>query len=323
MQYRTLTGTGAKVSRLCMGSMTFGSQVDQGEANQMVHRALDAGINFFDTADVYNDGASEIILGKALEGHRDSVVLASKVRNPLGEHEHKDFGLSRWHIIRGVEASLKRLGTECLDILFFHQPDYDTPLEESLRAADELVRDGKVMYIGMSNHASWQICEALWVCDRDRYSPPVVTQVVYNLLTRGIEQEHLPFCKKMGLGVTVYNPLAAGLLTGKHSRTAGPAEGSRLQLSEGYYRRYWLDANWDATTKLLAVARKAGIDPVALAFQWLAAQEIVDSIVIGASRMEQLEENLSVWDGELSDDTLEACDAVWQKLRGPCYQYNR
>ena len=323
MKYRILTGTGAKVSRLCMGTMTFGSQVEECEAIQMVHRALDAGINFFDTADSYNNGASETILGKALKGHRDNVVLASKVRNPVGEHKHKDFGLSRWHILRGVEASLKRLGTDCLDICYLHQPDYDTPLEESLAAADQLVREGKVIYIGMSNYAAWQVCQALWICDRNRLHAPVVTQVVYNLLTRGIEEEFLPFCQSLGLGVTVYNPLAAGLLTGKHSHTKPPLEGTRFQLDAAYYERYWRDSNFDAAAELGEIAKQAGKKPVALAFQWLAAQEAVDAIIVGASKLEQLEENLSVWDGELSNDTLEACDVVWRKIRGPCFQYNR
>ena len=281
MKYRILTGTGAEVSRLCLGTMTFGAQADEAESVRMVRRALDAGINFFDTADAYTNGAAEVILGKALKGHRDGVVVASKVRQPMGEHPHKDHGLSRWHVIRGVEASLKRLGTECLDILYFHQPDYHTPLEESLSAADQLIRQGKVMYVGMSNHAAWQICQALWFCDRQR------------------------------------------LITGKHSRTEGPVQGSRLQLNQTYHQRYWLDANLDAVAELQEIAKGAGIKPVALAFRWLAAQQAVDSIVVGASRLEQLEENLSVWDGELSADTLEACDRVWAKLRGPSYQYNR
>lgn len=323
MKYRILTGTGAEVSRLCLGTMTFGAQADEAESVRMVRRALDAGINFFDTADAYTNGAAEVILGKALKGHRDGVVVASKVRQPMGEHPRKDYGLSRWHVVRGVEASLKRLGMECLDILYFHQPDYHTPLEESLSVADQLVRQGKVMYVGMSNHAAWQICQALWVCDRQRLIAPRVTQVVYNLLARGIEQELLPFCREQRIGVTVYNPLAAGLLTGKHSRTEGPVQGSRLQLNQTYHQRYWLDANLDAVAQLEEVAKGAGIKLVALAFRWLAAQQAVDSIVVGASRLEQLEENLSVWDGELSADTLEACDRVWAKLRGPSYQYNR
>lgn len=323
MQYRTLTGTGAAVSRICLGTMTFGSQVDEADAIRMVHRALDAGVNFIDTADVYNQGLSETIVGKALKGRRHGLVLASKVGNRVGPYELKDLGLTRWHIIHGVEASLKRLGTDCLDIYYLHRPDYNTPLEESLAAFDQLVCQGKVMYIGMSNYAAWQICRALWLCGRNRLNPPVVTQCPYNLLTRGIEQELLPLCREFGIGVTVYNPLAAGLLTGKHDHTQPPAQGTRFQLDPQYYHRYWLDSHFDGVTKLVEVAEQAGVKPTALALQWLAAQDIVDAILIGATRMEHLEENLSAWEGKLDEATLEACDRVWESIRGDSFRYNR
>jgi len=323
MQYRMLTGTGAEVSRICLGTMTFGAQAEESESIRMVHRALDAGINFVDTADSYGNGLSETVVGKALKGRRDGVVLASKVRNPVGEYEHKDVGLSRWHIIHGVEASLKRLATDCLDICYLHQPDYSTPLEESLAAFDQLVQQGKVIYVGMSNYAAWQVCRALWLGDRAHLQAPVVTQVVYNLLTRGIEQELLPFCRSLHVGLTVYNPLAGGLLTGKHNRSHPPTKGTRFQLKEEYHNRYWLDSHFDAVAELVQIAKQAGKEPVALALQWLAAQEAVDAIIIGVSRMEQLEQNLSVWEGELDEDTLEACERVWKKLRGDSFRYNR
>ncbi|MFC1717025.1 aldo/keto reductase [Candidatus Poribacteria bacterium] len=322
MEYRTLTGTGATVSRICLGTMTFGDQVEEADAIRMVHRALDAGVNYVDTADMYTDGNSEIITGKALKGKRDGVVLATKVGNQVGAYELKDDGLTRWHVINGVEASLKRMGVECIDIYYLHIPDYRTPLEETLAAFDQLVRQGKIMYVGMSNFASWQSCEALWICDKRNFSPPVVTQHVYNLVTRGIEQELIPFCRKFGLGLTVYNPLAAGLLTGKHSRKA-PTEGTRLQMNEYYYNRYWYNSNFDALTELMEIAEQAGKKPVELAFQWLAAQDIVDSILVGFSKMEHLEENLTAWQGELDDDTLAACDEVWAKVKGDSFQYNR
>jgi aryl-alcohol dehydrogenase-like predicted oxidoreductase len=322
MQYTILTGTGVEVSRLCMGTMTFGAQADEAESVRMVHAALDAGITFFDTADIYNQGASEVILGKALQGKRDGVVVASKVRNPMGPHPRRDVGLSRWHIIHGVEASLRRLGMECLDILYFHQPDYNTPLEESLSAADQLVRQGKVMNLGLSNHAAWQFCKARWVADRQRVTAPTVTQVVYNLLARGIEQEFLPFCREEKIGVTVYNPLAGGLLTGKHTAD-GPAADSRLAINTGYRNRYWRDANLEAVDALTTIAQEAGISLLALAFRWLAAQEAVDAIIVGASRLEQLQQNLALWEGDLDEATLAACDRVWETLRGPSYAYNR
>ncbi len=322
MEYRTLTGTGATVSRICLGTMTFGGQVEEADAIRMVHRALDAGVNFVDTADMYTGGASEIITGKALKGKRNGVVLATKVGNQVGDYELKDDGLTRWHIINGVEASLKRMGVECIDIYYLHIPDYRTPLEETLAAFDQLVRQGKIMYVGMSNFASWQSCHALWICDQRNFSPPVVTQHVYNLVTRGIEQELIPFCREFGLGLTVYNPLAAGLLTGKHSRNA-PTAGTRLQMTESYYNRYWYDSNFNALAELMEIAEQAGKKPVELAFQWLAAQDIVDSIIVGFSRMEHLEENLTAWQGELDEDILEACDQVWEKVSGDIFQYNR
>ena len=324
MEYRTLTGTGATVSRISLGSFfTFGGQLPEADAIRMVHRSMDAGINFIDTANVYGRGESETILGKALDGKREGIVLATKVRNAVGEHKLKDVGLTRWHIMRGVEASLKRLRTDCVDVLFFHAPDYKTPLEESLAAADRLVRDGKVLYLGMSNYAAWQICLARGIAERERLAKPVVAQVVYNLIARSVERELLPFCRDQKVGVTVFNPLAAGLLTGKHKPDAPPAAGTRFDLNKEYYARYWREANFEAVAELSKIAAEAGISPVALSFRWLAAQESVDSIIIGASSMAQLDENLSAWEGGLDKDTLAACDRVWQRFGGDTFQYNR
>ncbi|MGH2353565.1 MAG: aldo/keto reductase [Chloroflexota bacterium] len=324
MDYRTLTGTGALVSRISLGSFfTFGSQLTETDAIRMVHHAIDAGVNFIDTADIYGRGASETILGKALEGRRNGLVLASKVGNQVGEHKLRDIGLNRWHLMRGVEASLQRLRTDCLDVLYFHKPDYNTPLDESLAAADLLVRQGKVLYLGMSNFAAWQICQAQAIAERDRLTKPVLAQVVYNLIARSAEREFLPFCRDQRVGVTVYNPLAAGLLTGKHRADAPPATGTRFALNKEYYDRYWREANFDAVAQLVKIAAEAGMSPVALALRWLAAQPAVDSIVIGASSIAQLDENVAAWAGGLDQDTLEACDRVWQRLGGDTFQYNR
>lgn len=323
MEYRVLTGTGAKVSRVCLGTMTFGAQVNEAESIRMVHRAMDAGVNFIDTADVYNQGLTETILAKALKDRRDRVVLASKVRNQIGPDRFRDQGLSRWHIMKGTEACLRRLDTDCLDILYLHRPDYDTPLEESLAATDLLVRQGKVMYVGLSNYAAWQMCRAQWICDRQGLAVPVVTQSVYHMLARGIEQEVLPFCRALKVGVTVYNPLAGGLLTGKHNPQASPAENTRFQLNKDYYGRYWRDSHFAAVQELLEIARQANKTPVALALQWLVAQDAVDAIIIGASNMSQLDENLSAWDGKLDAATLQAIDGVWNKIKGDSFAYNR
>jgi len=323
MQYQRLRGTGATVSRLSLGTMTFGAQTDEPTARRIVDTALDAGINFIDTADAYVQGVSEEILGRALKGKRDRVVLSSKVCNRVGEDKYKDAGLHRWHIIHGVEASLKRLGVDCLDVCYMHRPDRNTPLEESLAAFDTLVQQGKVMYVGMSNFASWRICQAKWAADVGRYPPPVVTQVPYNLLARGIEQELLSFTGEMDVGVTTYNPLAGGLLTGKHRETKQPTEGTRFALVQEYYSRYWMDSHIAAVEALAVIAEKAGKSLLQLALQWLLAQSAVDSVILGVSKLEHLEQNVAAAEGTLDAETLAACDEVWATLRGDHFRYNR
>jgi aryl-alcohol dehydrogenase-like predicted oxidoreductase len=323
MEYRTLRGTGAKISRFCLGTMTFGAQAGETDSIRMIHRALDAGVNFIDTADIYNKGLTETILGKALEGRRAGVVLAGKVRWLVGDYPTRDQGLARWHILRGVEASLKRLNTDCLDILFLHSPDYETPLEESLAACDDLIRQGKILYYGMSNYAAWQICQAKWLAERNHWRPPVVAQNPYSLITRSAEPELLPLCRELQVGLMVYNPLAGGLLTGKHDPAKAPAEGTRFQLNKEYYSRYWQGSNFDALAELTDIARRAGKTMVQLALQWLMSQATVDALIVGASRLEQLDENLAACEGRLEQETLEACDRVWQFIRGTTFQYNR
>ncbi|MBN1671954.1 MAG: aldo/keto reductase [Kiritimatiellae bacterium] len=319
MNYRTLTGTDLTVSRICLGTWIFGSRVDEKESIRMIHAALDAGVIFFDTADSYSDGASERILGKALEGRRKDSIVASKVGYLPGD----EADLSASHIEEAVESSLKRLNVESLDICYFHAPDYTTPLDESLKAMDGLVRAGKVRHAGLSNYAAWQMCRAHWLCERGGYRRPAVAQTVYNLLARRIEQEFLPCCGELGIGVTVFNPLAGGLLTGKHRPEHAPREGSRFDWSPKYRTRYWHEANFEAVATLSEIARKCGKTPVGLALQWLAAQPQIDSIVIGASRPGQLEENLHSCEGTLDDDTREACNAVWARVRGTACEYGR
>lgn len=323
MEYRTLTGTGATVSRVSLGTMTFGREVDEPTAIRMVHMALDAGVNLIDEADMYADGRSEEIVGKALRGRRDGVVLVSKVANPSGPHELRDSGLHRWHVLRGVEDILRRLQTDRLDILYLHRPDPRTPLEETLAAFDSLVQQGKVMYVGMSNYPAWQVCEALYESRIHGWAPPVVTQYPYNLLTRSLDEEATGFLVAKRIGLTVYNPLAGGLLTGKHSLEAGPRERTRLADSEEYHRRFWHPANFRAIERLKGIAAEAGKSLIELSLQWLATQPHVDSIVIGASRPEHLEENLRAAEGRLDDGALRACDEVWAELRGPHFSYRR
>jgi len=291
VEYITLTGTGLRVSRVCMGAMTFGGQTDEEASIAMVNRCLEAGINFFDTANIYTEGRSEVILGKALRGRRDDVIVASKVRGRVGDRPN-DEGLSRRHILEAIDNSLRALGTDYLDIYYLHQPDYETPLAETLSVMNDLVHAGKVRYIGISNYASWQICQALWICDKYGWEQPVVAQQMYNLLARGIEQEHLAFLREFEMGLIVYNPLAGGLLTGKHKDIEHPLEGSRFDGNPMYLDRYWHRDNFEAVQALQKIADGAGKSLVELSFQWLLSNPQVDCILLGASRMEHLDQGL-------------------------------
>ena len=323
MEIRALAKTDLKVTRISMGTMTFGNQVSETDGVRMVDRCLEAGINFFDTANVYNNSLSESILGKALKGRRHNVVVATKVRGKMGE-EPDDAGLSRPAIRKAIDASLKRLQTDYVDLYYLHQPDWNTPIEETLSSMDELVRDGKVRYPAASNYASWQVVQMLWISENHGYTPPTVSQPMYNLLARGIEQEYLACCKKFGISVIPYNPLAGGLLTGKHTPQEAPIPGTRFDGNKMYQDRYWHLDYFAAVEQVADIARRAGMSVVALAFRWLLSQPVVDSVILGASRMEQLEENLKLCQGSpLSDEVLKECDAVWEKLRGVTPKYNR
>jgi aryl-alcohol dehydrogenase-like predicted oxidoreductase len=323
MEYRTLPHTDLKVSRLSFGTLPFGSQADEAASRKMVDRCLDAGINFFDTANVYNQGKAETILGKALGRRRQQVVLATKVRGAM-QNTPEQNGLSRAAIHKAMDASLKRLGTDYVDLYYLHWPDYEVPIEETLGAMDELVRAGKVRYPAISNYAAWQICEILWIAEKNGFRAPYISQPMYNLLARAIEEEYLPFCKQFGVAVIPYNPLAGGLLTGKHSRAKGPISGTRFDDNQLYLGRYWHDDYFAAVEELRSVAGEAGKSLIEFSLQWLLSREIVDSVILGASRLEQLEENLKACEGGSLDATaLEACDRIWARLRGITPKYNR
>jgi aryl-alcohol dehydrogenase-like predicted oxidoreductase len=323
MEYRTLPHTDVRVSRLSFGNMPFGSQTDEAAARRLVDCCLEAGINSFDTANIYNQGRAEEMLGKMLAGRRAKVVLATKGRGKM-ENAPEETGLSRAAMHTALDSSLRRLQTDYVDIYYLHQPDYDVPLEETLAALDELVRAGKVRYPAVSNYAAWQVCEIHWLCAKNGFKPPYVSQPMYNLLARGVEEEYLPFCQRFGVAVVPYNPLAGGLLTGKHARERGPVTGTRFDGNKLYLDRYWHADYFAAVEDLAAVAREAGKTLVELSFQWLLSQPVVDSIILGASRLEQLEENLKACEGRLLDESVLArCDAVWKRLRGITPKYNR
>jgi len=323
MEYRTLPHTDLRVSRLSFGNMPFGSQTDEAAARRLVDRCLEAGINFFDTANIYNQGRAEEMLGQVLAGRRAQVILATKVRGKM-EQAPEETGLSRPAMHKALESSLRRLQTDYVDIYYLHQPDYDVPMEETLAAMDGLVRAGKVRYPAVSNYAAWQVCEIHWLCEGNVFMPPYISQPMYNLLARGVEEEYLPFCQRFGVAVVPYNPLAGGLLTGKHARERAPLAGTRFDGNKLYLDRYWHADYFAAVEDLAAVAREAEKTLVELSFQWLLSQPVVDSIILGASRLEQLEENLKACEGGCLDDaTLARCDAVWKRLRGITPKYNR
>lgn len=325
MRYRELGRTGLRVSEICLGTMTFGNQVDEAEAIKIIEGALAGGVNFLDTADVYAEGRSEEIVGKALRKQRHSVVLATKVANRTGPGPN-DIGLSREHIMTAIEDSLRRLRTDHIDLYYVHWPDYDTPIEETLGALDDLVRQGKVRYIACSNFSAWQVCKALWVSDRLDLAGFDCIQPPYNLLTRDIEYELLPLCASEGIGVCVYNPLAAGLLSGKHDPNKAPSEGTRFALERMgalYYQRYWSATNFEAVGRLREVASEHGNTLPQFSIAWVLSNQTITSAICGASSLKQLEENLGATEIKLSAEELTACDGVWQKLRPPRFFYGR
>lgn len=323
MRYRQLGNTGLKVSELCMGTMTFGSnfyniaEVGQNDANQLVKRALDAGINFFDTADVYSRGESESVLGhafKALGTNRDDVVIATKVRSPMsaeaaqGSGDVNNVGLSRKHIVRSVEASLKRLDTDHIDLYQVHGWDIRTPLEETLRALDDLVRQGKVLYVGCSNWPARHIARALTLSETHDWARFVSLQAYYALAGRDLEHELLPLAQEQGLGVMPWSPLAGGFLTGKFRRGQAAPEGTRRKDFD--FPPVDRERVYDAIELLETIAGEANATIPQIALAWLLAQPAVSSVIIGAKKMHQLEDNLKAVDVTLTSDQLERLDAV-------------
>lgn len=323
MEYVYLTGTGLQASKACLGTMMFGDQVPEAESVRLIHASLDRGINFIDTADKYAGGASEEIVGKALAGRRENVILATKVFNPMSS-DINDRGLSRRHILTALESSLRRLQTDYVDIYYLHEPDRLTPIEETLETMDTLVRSGKVRYVGVSNYAAWQVADLLSTAKANHWTPPVLTQNVYNLLTRGIESELVPMARSHAMGVIVFNPLMSGLLTGKHRKGSAVA-GTRLADNAMYRARYWSDENLDAVEELCGIAKNAGLTPTQLALRWCANQPGITSVLLGASQEKHLEENLNaILAPKLPEDVLRACDSVWSHMSvGTRYAYYR
>lgn len=327
MEYKRLPGTCLNVSRFCLGTMTFGGQATEQEGIDMLRYAVDEGINFIDTADIYPCGASgeagdsELAVGKALQGIRDKVILATKVRFPFGSGINNS-GLSRYHIISSVENSLKRLNTDHIDIYYMHFYDNYTPFDETMRAMDDLVSAGKLRYVGFSNFPAWQMCDALAACDKRNFVAPIITENVYNVLTRSIEQELVPCIEKHKIGLTVFNPLCGGLLTGKYNFTDGIVENTRFTEDRDYVGRYWNEENFKAISQLEEIAKEAGISLIELSMRWVATHDYVTSVIMGASKMGHLKENISLLDkGALPRELMAACDEVYNGLKGNRFYY--
>jgi 1-deoxyxylulose-5-phosphate synthase len=324
MEIRRLGRTGLKVTKICLGTMTFGHQCDEATSFAILDRAAAAGVNFLDTADAYpvpptpeTAGRTEEILGKWLHGRRDKYVLATKCRIRVG-HGANDEGLSRVHILRAVEASLRRLRTDYIDLYQAHAPDPDTPLEESLRAFDDLVRQGKVRYIGVSNYPAWQVALGIGIAERLGLARIDCVQPRYNLLYREIESELLPLCLDRGIGVIAYNPLAGGLLTAKYrSPEAPPPPGTRFALGKTgdlYRERYWHRAQFDAVEHLRGFFELRGKSLVSVAVAWVMTQPGVTCAIVGASRPDQLDDSLAAADLQLNDEERAACNTAWFNL---------
>jgi 1-deoxyxylulose-5-phosphate synthase len=322
MDRRTLPHTDLTVSRFCFGTMTLGKPLDQAGTNQIIDRCIDAGINFFDTANMYNAGVAETLLGSALKGRRDKVVLASKVFFKMGEAPDQQ-GLSRKAILRAIDESLTRLQTDYLDLYYLHAPDHTVPIEESLEAMESLVKRGKVRYPSCSNYAGWEVVQMLCISQQCGWHAPYISQPMYNLLARGIEQEYLAMCKEFGVSTIVYNPLAGGLLTGKH-RPDAVIPGTRFDNNKLYQDRYWHEQYFSAVERLRQIAQSAGRSLISLSLNWLLHHSPSDVVILGASSMAQLNENLAAGEeGPVPEDVVKACDQVWQDLRGPLPVYNR
>lgn len=313
MEYRPLGRTGVRVSPLCLGAMMFGGRTSPSDAADIIDRALDAGINFIDTANVYAQGRSEEAVGAALarNGRRNDVILATKVHGRIGEGPNA-MGNARHHIIEQCHASLRRLGTDWIDLYQIHRPQPDIPIDETLRALDDLVRSGKVRYIGTSTFAAWQLVESLWVSKEYGLERFVCEQPPYNLLDRRIERELLPMARAYGFAIIPWSPLAGGLLTGKYTRNAPPPPDSRYANLDAnpMYRRRMNDAIWDVIEPLESLARDKGTTISRLALAWCMHQPGVTSPIIGPRTMEQLEDNLAALDIAITDEDRQAIDRI-------------
>ena len=315
MEYRNLGNTGLKVSVICLGAMTFTEKgwrsagtMSFSEIQKVVDYALDNGVNFFDTADIYAFGESEELLGKALGNRKNDVIIATKVRGVMSD-DPNDRGLSRYHIFKSIDASLKRLGRDYIDLYQVHWWDNSTPIEETIDALNDLVRVGKVRYIGISDFAGWQIARSVSLQEAKNYAKFVSAQMYYSLLGRDIEFEVVPACETLGLGILAWSPLAGGFLTGKYSRDNIP-EGSRYARMERPFLRFDFEKGYFVVDELRKLAEKYNATVSQVALNWIKAKPFISSIIIGVRSLEQLKDNLGCVNWDLSEEDVSYLDEI-------------
>ena len=311
MEYRRMGRTGLKVSEICLGTMTFGHGTNLADAKKMVDICFDNGINFFDTADAYGGGESEVMLGKALHKRRREAVVASKFFNPMGPGIN-DSGMSRVRIMHAIEDSLRRLDTDYLDLYYIHHVDIETPMEEMLRAMHDLVQQGKVRYIACSNYSAWRLATALGISDKHDWSRFACYQPQYSLIVRDIEQELIPLCEYHGLGVVVWAPLGGGLLSGKYQPGEYVKSGTRSEEGWAYPQEYFADNAEETLQVLFDVAQELGKTPAQVAIRWVLAQPAITAAIVGARTLAHLEDNLGASGWQLEGDPLARLNVVSQ-----------
>ena len=312
MDYCSLGHTGVQVSPLCLGCMNFGWRTNEQDSVQIIHHALEMGINLVDTADMYGKGASEEILGKALKqsGRRDKIVLATKVHYPMSDDPNAR-GSSRRHIIEGCEASLRRLQTDYIDLYQLHDPSAEVPIDETLRALDDLIQRGWVRYIGASSFAAWEIVEALWVSKEYRLNRFISEQPPYNLLDRRIERELIPMAETYGIGLLVWSPLAMGFLTGRYRRSEPAPTDSRFHIfSQDWWKEHHIDAAYDVVEEVEKLSAEKGCTPTQLNLAWCMQQPGVTSVIIGPRTIEQLKDCLSALKVSILGKELKCLDEI-------------
>ncbi|HEX5326067.1 MAG TPA: aldo/keto reductase [Acetobacteraceae bacterium] len=309
MDYRRVGRSGLKVSEICLGTMTFGNGADKAEADRMLSLAVEAGVNFIDTADSYNDGTAETMLGGLLGSRRHDAVIATKVFNPMGSGPN-DSGMSRLHIMRAVEASLRRLNTDYIDVYYIHHVDVQTPLAEMLRALDDLITAGKIRYAACSNYEAWRLMEAIWIGDTRNFSGFICYQPQYSLLVRDIEEEIVPVCELKGLGVVAWSPLGGGFLSGKYQPGETTRAGARSAEGWGFPIRFFAANRDEILTTLLEVADELGRSPAQVALRWVLDQRFITSAIVGARTADQLRDNLRAGGWRLPAEALTRLDKV-------------